>query len=215
LTCVLFHYKFLDEYFHKQVARAVREKSYFKNSSEYTKYLEVLEKTPNLLVKGESARELRSVNDLVENGFLAISKEYMMLVYDEEERKKGAGHAALLGEPGRGGPQDEAAFYKAKAEAEAEAKVQSLRALRLERHLEQLREQNQREAEQLREQNQREAEKLRGQYQKRIEKLARNLARTKKKNRVLTDQLWSVQASRSWRLLDKLGQVRTRLLGKW
>jgi len=210
VTCVLFHYKFLDEYFHKQVARAVREKSYFKNSKEYTNYLEVLEKTPNLLVKGESARELRDVNDLVENGFLAVSKEYMLLIY-EEERKKGAGHGALLGEPGSGGPQDEAAFYRAKAQA----KVQSLRALRLQQHLEQFREQNQREAEQLREQNQRRIEQLRGQYQKRIEKLSRRLARTKKMKRVLTNQLRSVQASRSWRLLDKLGQVRTRLLGKW
>src|SRR5829696_6214221 len=118
--------------------------------------------------------------------------EYMLLVYDEE-RKKGAGHAALRGEPGAGGPQDKAAFYKAKAEAEAQAKVQSLRALRLERHLEQLREQHQREVEQLREQHQRQIEKLQGQYQKRIEKLGRRLARIKKQNRVLENQLQSVQ----------------------
>src|SRR5215217_4314748 len=213
LTCVLFHYKFLDEYFHKQAVRAVREKSYFKNSSEYTKYLEVLEKTPNLLVKGESTRELESVNELVENLFLVVSKEYMLLVYDEE-RKKGAGHAALLGEPGAGGPEDEAAFYKAKVEAEAEAKVQSLRALRLERHLEQLREQHQREAEQLREQHQRRIEKLQGQYQKRIEKLGRRLARIKKQNRLLENQLQSVQVSRSRRLLAKLGRIWAKVLGR-
>jgi len=209
VTCVLFHYKFLDEYFHKQVARAVREKSYFKNSKEYTNYLKVLEKTPNLLVKGESARELRDVNDLVENGFLAVSKEYMLLIY-EEERKKGAGHGALLGEPGSGGPQDEAAFYKAKAHA----KIQSLRALRLQQHLEQLREQNQRETEQLREQYQRRIEQLRGQYQKRIEKLGLRLARNKKEKRVLTNQLQIVRASRSWRLLDKLGRIQAKVLGR-
>ena len=209
-TCVLFHYKFLN-YLYELIRRAAREDRY--GNTRYKRWLGVLEKTPNLLIKGESARELESVNELVDNGFLAVSKEYMLLVYDEE-RKKGAGHAALLGEPGAGGPQDEAAFYKAKAEAEAEAKVQSLRALRLERHLEQLREQTQREAEQLREQHQRQIEKLQGQYQKRIEKLGRRLARIKKQNRVLTNQLQSVQVSRSRRLLNKLGRIRAKVLGR-
>src|SRR5215208_2254138 len=83
LTCVYFHYKFLDEHFHKKVASAVREENYPYNSSQYKKYLEVLEKNPGLLVKGEGARELRSVNDLVENHFLVVSEEYMMLVHDE------------------------------------------------------------------------------------------------------------------------------------
>src|SRR5215208_4542123 len=210
-TCVLFHYKFLN-YLYELIRRAAREDRY--GNTRYKRWLGVLEKTPNLLIKGESARELESVNELVDNGFLAVSKEYMLLVYDEE-RKKGTGHAALRGEPGAGGSQDKAAFYKAKAEAEAEAKVQSLRALRLERHLKQLREQTQREAEQLREQHQRQIEKLQGQYQKRIEKLGRRLARIKKTKRVLTNQLQSVQASRSRRLLNKLGRIRTRLLGKW
>src|SRR5215207_11105635 len=83
LTCVYLHYKFLDEHFHKKVASAVREENYPYNSSQYKKYLEVLEKNPGLLVKGEGARELRSVNDLVENHFLVISEEYMAMLHDE------------------------------------------------------------------------------------------------------------------------------------
>src|SRR5215211_3146426 len=92
LTCVYLHYKFLDEHFKKKVAQAVREENYPYNSRQYKRYLEVLENTPILQVKQESARELRSVNDLVENGFLVVSEEYMMLVY-EQARKNGTGHA--------------------------------------------------------------------------------------------------------------------------
>src|SRR5215218_6821569 len=84
ITCVLLHYKFLDGYFHKQAAQAVREGQYRNNSARYKRYLEVLDKNSTLKMKQESARELRGVNDLVENGFLVVSEEYLMRVYDEE-----------------------------------------------------------------------------------------------------------------------------------
>ena len=104
ISCVLLHYKFLDGYFHKQAAQAVREGQYYNASARYKRYLEVLDKNPSLRVKQESARELRSVNDLVENGFLVVSEEYMMRVYEEEERKEAGGHTPpLRGE--RGGPK--------------------------------------------------------------------------------------------------------------
>src|SRR5215216_6323779 len=126
ISCVLFHYKFLDGYFQKQAAQAVREGQYHNASARYKRYLEVLDKNPTLKMKQESARELRGVNDLVENGFLVVSEEYMMRVYDEE--RKGAGERTPpLGGDG-GGPEDEAAgLYRARAQA----KAQSLRANRL------------------------------------------------------------------------------------
>jgi glycosyl transferase family 2 len=184
LTCVLFHYKFLDEHFHKQAARAVREGQYYNNSALYKKYLQVLEGNTDLRVKQETAREIGSVDELVENGFLVVSEDYMELVYEQEERKKGAGRGDLRGEPG-GGPGEEAALRRARARAE----VQGLRARRLERRLEELREQNRRE----------------------VQKLTSTLARVRKKNRNLADQLRSMRASRSWRLLNKLGGVRARV----
>jgi len=191
LTCVLFHYKFLDGYFHEQAAQAVIEGQYYNNSALYRKYLQVLEGNPDLQVKQETAREIESVNDLVENGFLVLSEDYMMRVHEEEEEeqsKKGTGRAPRRGEPG--GPGDEAAFRRLRARAE----VEGLRARRLERRLEELREQNRRE----------------------VEKLTSTLARVRKKNRNLTHQLQSMRASRSWRLLNKLGGIRTRVLGrKW
>jgi hypothetical protein len=186
LTCVLLHYKFLNGHFHKQAARAVREGQYYNNSALYKKYLQVLEGNPDLHIKQESSREIESVNDLVQNGFLVVSEDYMELVYDEDEkRKKGAGRAALRGEPGGGGPEDEAAFRKARARAE----VQGLRVKRLERRLEELREQNRRE----------------------VAKLSSTLARVRKRNRNLVRQLQSMRASRIWRLLNKLGGIRAKI----
>src|SRR5215217_1347698 len=217
-TCVLLHYKFLDGYFHQQAAQAVREGQYSNNSVLYKRSLEVLESTPSLQLKQESARELRSVNELVENGFLVVSEDYMMLVY-EQARKNGTGHALREGEPD--GLEDPA-FDKTRAQA----KVQSLRAKRLEQRLEQLRQQHQRELEKrlekLKENNRkakkRALEKLREQNKSKVEKLSRRLARTKqktrKKNRNLARQLQSMRASRSWRLLNRLGALRARVPGR-
>jgi len=208
-TCVLFHYKFLN-YLYELIRQAAHQDRY--GNKRYKKWLAVLEKTPSLRVKGETARELRSVNDLVENHFLVVSEEYMMLVYEQEERKKGGSHAPRRDGQG-GGPGDEAAFLRARARA----KVQGLRARRLERRLQELTEHNQTELQKLREHNQRELDKLRGQYQRRIEKLNRRLARAKKrakKNQNLARQLRSIRASRSWRLLNKLGRLQARVLGR-
>jgi len=217
ISCVLLHYKFLDGYFHKQAAQAVREGRYHKNSPGWTsfdKYLEVLDKNPALKMKRESARELKGVNDLVENGFLVVSEQYMMMVYEEEkeeERKGAGGHAPPRLRGDGGGPEDEAAaLYRVRAQA----KVQSLRARRLEQQLEKLRKQEllepNRSVEKLREQNQREVERL-SRILARVRKKNRNL---KQRNRNLTQQLQSIRASRSVRLLNKLGRIRARVLGR-
>src|SRR5215210_5585055 len=188
LTCVLLHYKFLDEHFHKQAASAVREENYAGNSRQYKRYLEVLENAPSLQLKRETARELRSVNDLVENQFLVVSEEYMLLVY-EQARKNGAGHALLGDEPD--GLEDPA-FDRTRVRA----KVQSLRAKRLEQRLEELREQKRRELEnrieKLRENNRkakkRALEELREQNKRKVEKLNSRLSTIRKENRNLVRQ---------------------------
>src|SRR5215204_3876096 len=186
LTCTHFKYKFLDGYFHHQAAQAVREGQYNNISPVYKKYLQVLEGTPDLRIKQESSREIESVNDLIENGFLVVSEDYMVLVYEEEERKKGTGRAPRLGVPGK--PEDEAALVRVRAGAE----VQGLRGKRLERRLEELREQNRRE----------------------VAKLRSTLARVRKKNHNLTYQLQSIHTSTSWRLINKLGAIRARVLSR-
>ena len=67
----------------------------------------------------------------------------------------------------------------------------------------------------------RSVEKLREQNQREVERLSRRLERFRKKNRnlrqrnrTLTHQLQSIRASRSVRLLSKLGWIRARVLGR-
>jgi SAM-dependent methyltransferase len=104
--------------------------------------------------------------------------------------------------------------------------VQTLRAKRLERRIEELKHQHQRELEErlqdLRENNRRSKKRalqeLREQNKRQVEKLTRRLDKakenTKKENRNLARQLRSMRASRSWRLLNKLARLRARMLGR-
>src|SRR5215212_4441402 len=208
LTSVYLHYKFLDGYFHEQVASAAREENYPYDSRQYKRYLQVLENSPSLQLKQESARELRSVNDLVENQFLVVSEEYMMLVY-EQARKNGAGHAPRQVEPS--GPEDRAAFDRTRAQA----KVQSLRARRLDQRLHELKELHQKELEKrltkLKENNRkakkRALEELREQNRREVERLGNTLVRLRKKNQNLAREIRSIRNSRGWRLLNKLARL--------
>ena len=122
----------------------------------------------------------------------------------EEERKGAGGHTPPLGGERGSGPEDEAAvLYRARAQA----KVQTLRARRLQQQLQKLRKQEPLEPN-------RSVEKLREQDQREVERLSTRLARFRKKNRNLTQQLRSLRASRSVRLLNKLARIRARMLGR-
>lgn len=87
ITCVLFHYKFIGGFYERTV-RAVEEESYRKDSFKYKKFLETLERSPELQIKLEAAQELKDVNDLVDNHFLVVSGDYMAWVH-AERRKRG------------------------------------------------------------------------------------------------------------------------------
>ncbi len=52
-TCVLFHYKFTN-HLYELVREAARQENYMKKSGKHKKWLKVLEKTPSLLIKGET-----------------------------------------------------------------------------------------------------------------------------------------------------------------
>jgi cell division protein FtsX len=51
----------------------------------------VLEKNPNLSIKTEASKELKSVNDLVGTQFVSVSRQYMKFVESEEQRN---GHSS-------------------------------------------------------------------------------------------------------------------------
>ena len=75
VTGVLYHYKFVPG-FQAKVDDAVRTGQYADDSWEYRRYQKVLEREPDLNLKTDTSRELRSVNDLVSEGFLQVTDEY-------------------------------------------------------------------------------------------------------------------------------------------
>lgn len=85
LSCVLYHYKFTSRLY-EQVREAAVQENYMRDSRKHKKHLEVLDKTPSLVLKKDTAGELADVNELVNNGFLSISKEYVALLKDKQER---------------------------------------------------------------------------------------------------------------------------------
>ncbi len=123
-TCVLLHYKLLDRLY-EQALRAVSEKNYPNRHEKYEKYVSALEQNPELQIKRETAREIKSVNDLVENQFLVVSADYMAWVDAEEEKRV---IDAMEGEPRRFAE----AYFKARAE------VQTLSSRRFQRQVQEL-----------------------------------------------------------------------------
>ncbi len=87
LTCVLYHYKFLDQHFHRQVEQAVREEHRLNNSAKYKMYKKVLDENPDLrLLNQETAKEIESTNSLLDEQFLMVSDDYVSWVNVEEEK---------------------------------------------------------------------------------------------------------------------------------
>lgn len=82
-TGAILHYRFTSD-FHERVVRAVQEEAHGGGSSKYKKYLTVFDETPDIQIKQETSKELHSVNDLVDDGFLTVSEDYMVWV-DERE----------------------------------------------------------------------------------------------------------------------------------
>ncbi|MCA1414681.1 glycosyltransferase family 2 protein [Bradyrhizobium sp. NBAIM20] len=76
ISCVLLHFPFVDSFYAK-VADAVRTGRYgYLTSDEYSSYWAGLQRLPGLCLKFDSASKLSTVDELLDNGFLATSKEY-------------------------------------------------------------------------------------------------------------------------------------------
>lgn len=76
VSCVLLHYPFAGA-FSEKVAEAVAARRYGKFTADYVRYAEWLRNDPTGTIRSDSARELRSVNSLLDDGFLVASEEYL------------------------------------------------------------------------------------------------------------------------------------------
>jgi hypothetical protein len=107
-TGVLLHYKLLNGLY-AAVRREVEVRNYPNRWGKYDKYLKVLEEAPELLIKADTAKELRSTNDLVGTRFMVLSEGYLDFVRREDER--------LGNPPERHVRRLTGAFFRATAEA--------------------------------------------------------------------------------------------------
>jgi Glycosyl transferase family 2 len=86
-SCVLYHYKLVDG-FQERAARAAREENYALATFHYKRYHELLERNPGDKIWKDTARELGSVNELIDNGFLVVSDEYREWAEKKKKKKK-------------------------------------------------------------------------------------------------------------------------------
>lgn len=144
ITCVLHHYKFLDRHFHNQVEQAVREEHRINNSAKYKMYKKVLDENPDLqLLNQETAKEIESVNGLLEDQFLVVSDAYVSWANAEEEKN-------VLSAISQSGESSMLAESLLKSRCQERAKT-----LRIQRLEQQLRENRRRERQRRRAQRQR------------------------------------------------------------
>jgi hypothetical protein len=192
VTGVLLHYKFLDGYFQEHVAWAVREEGYFQNSARYKMYQDALDAAPSLRLKLETARELRHVNDLLEEQFLVVSEDYLYRVGAEEEE------SAL-----RSPPVGKSGLIAAYLESRRRERAKTLNVQRMERRLRGIRRGALRAREPERHQEEGKLKELSNENQRLIRRVE-NLER----------QLAGVRSSRAWKLMDALHRIKVRVSGK-
>ncbi len=119
-TGILLHYK-ISANLYGLVRREIEERRYINQGGKYDKYLKVLENAPSLLIKNDTSKELKSVNELVGSRLVSVSRQYMRFV-ESEERK--TGHYS---EESRSERLFEA-FFNARAEVAAySARIRDLR----------------------------------------------------------------------------------------
>lgn len=75
INCVLLHYKF-DSEFRNRASLAVQRGNYWNNSIHYKKYIEKIDNN-QFTMKLESSRQLEYTNQLIDDGFIVITKEYI------------------------------------------------------------------------------------------------------------------------------------------
>jgi glycosyltransferase involved in cell wall biosynthesis len=84
-TAVFLHYK-LSANLYELVRREIEERRYVNRHGKYDKMHKILAEAPTLLMRSETSKELRSVNDLVGTRFVSLSEQYLSFVENEARR---------------------------------------------------------------------------------------------------------------------------------
>ncbi len=206
VTGVLFHYKLSSSLF-TAVRREIEEQRYVNRRGKYEKYLGVLEKNPSLTIKGETAREVRRVDDLVGTRFLVISEEYMKFV---------AGGGREDAYPAADDGLEKICGVLAKTSSEA--RLQNSKNKELQKRVRQLHRQQERSRRQSQRQQRRFQQRV-SRLQYRLKGKGRGAPALENRNRALKErvenlehQIKSMRSSRTWRLISVLGRIKNRVL---
>src|SRR5215210_5870891 len=84
-TALFLHYK-LSANLYELVRREIEERRYLNRHGKYDKMHKILAQTPSLLMRSDTSKELKSVNELVGTRFVSVSKQYMDFVEEEAHR---------------------------------------------------------------------------------------------------------------------------------
>ena len=212
LTCVLFHYKFyafaLEDYWYRAI-EFKRGRGPFMERR-YEKYVEVLEKKPVLRLWRDSSREIASVNDLLENGFLVASEDYIDWVNVEEEKSVRQAYP-------QSEPQELVAAF---LESRRRERAKTLKVGRLEHRILENRRRQQTKNQKIK--------KLKRQRRKRgwnaqeleqrildqgqkIRWLQHRRQRLRRQNKRLKQQIENLRSSRAWRFVSIIHKIKKRL----
>ena len=110
-TALFLHYK-LSANLYELVRREIEERRYLNRHGKYDKMHKILAEAPSLLMRNDTTKELKSVNELVGTRFVSVSRQYMNFVENEARTN---GHYS---EEGRSERLSEA-FFNARAEVAA------------------------------------------------------------------------------------------------
>jgi glycosyltransferase involved in cell wall biosynthesis len=94
-SCVLLHYPFIESFYEKVLDAVQHDRYQLSASDQYQKYWEGLQQNPNLCLKSTTARQLKDINELLDNGFLIASKQYRQWVTAQVDLQNNSPTAAL------------------------------------------------------------------------------------------------------------------------
>jgi hypothetical protein len=129
-TAVFLHYK-ISANLYELVRKEIEEERRYTNlRGKYDRYYKVLKETPSLLIRNETSKELKSVNDLVGTRFVSVLREYMNFVEQEERREEGSHYSEQ---------KHTERLFEAFFNARSELKVYNKKVRNLEQQLKKLR----------------------------------------------------------------------------
>ncbi len=85
-TALFLHYK-LSANLYELVRREIEERRYVNRHGKYDKMHKILAQAPSLLMRNDTSKELKSVNELVGTRFVTVSEQYMDFVENEARRE--------------------------------------------------------------------------------------------------------------------------------